>query len=112
MGYEVVRPYARKGSSVGGHYVRGYHRFTDRRGPRPRRRNMNFPGRRSASPAPILWVGALLAGGVMLFLVVFTLTHLTTPATTDPAPALHPTTSPALVTTPARSCYPFQPSCH
>ncbi|MGV9546194.1 hypothetical protein ACWDSF_33175 [Nocardia beijingensis] len=108
MGYEAVRGHSRRGR-VGGSYVKGSVRFTDRRAPqRPGRyRSPHFHGYRSASPTPIWWGLAALFGIPALLLVVLTLTHIGSPdrpADTTVAPS---TLAPAQPTAPPRSCFPF-----
>ncbi|WP_406278166.1 hypothetical protein OH799_09615 [Nocardia sp. NBC_00881] len=108
MGYEAVRRHSRRGR-VGGSYVKGSVRFTDRRAPqRPGRyRSPYFHGYRSASPMPILWGLGALGGGAILVLVVLTLTHMGSadrPADTAVVPS---TAAPAQSTAPPKSCFPF-----
>lgn len=87
-------------------------RFTDRRAPRPGRyRSPYFHGYRSASPTPILWALGALVGGVILLLVVLTLTHMGSadgPADTAVVPS---TVAPAQPPAPPQPCFPFQTSC-
>ncbi|WP_405164672.1 hypothetical protein OG203_06030 [Nocardia sp. NBC_01499] len=93
--------------------MRGSLRYTDRRAPqRPGRyRSPYFHGYRSASPMPILWALGALVGGVVLLLVVLTLTHMgSTDRSTDPA-VVPSTVAPAPPTTPPPQCFPFQASC-
>lgn len=92
--------------------MRGSVRFTDRRAPRPGRyRSPYFHGYRSASPMPILWGIGALVGGVVLVLVVLTLTHMS--STDRPAgTAVVPTTvTPAAPAVPPQPCFPFQTAC-
>ncbi|MEV6340979.1 hypothetical protein AB0M12_40445 [Nocardia vinacea] len=109
MGYEAIRPHSRRGR-IGGSNVRGSIRFTDRPARRPRSRSPYSPGYRSASPTPILWALGALLGGVVLLLVVLTLTHMGStdrPADTAVVPS---TVAPARPSAPLASCFPFQTS--
>lgn len=85
-------------------------RFTDR--PAPRRgggRSPYYPGSRSASVMPTLWaLGALLAG-VVLVLVVLTLTHMDTPDARTDAPVVPSTVVPAKPAAPPPACFPLAP---
>ncbi|MEU4837515.1 hypothetical protein [Nocardia testacea] len=85
-------------------------RFTDR--PAPRRgvgRSPYYPGSRSASVMPTLWaLGALLAG-VILVLVVLTLTHMDTPDERTDAPVVPSTVVPAQPAAPPPACFPLAP---
>lgn len=110
MGYEAVRPHSRRGR-IGGSYVRGSVRFTDRRAPRRGGGSPYVHGYRSASPMPILWALGALAGGVVLLLVVLTLTHMGSAdqsAATDVVPS---TVAPAQPIVPPQPCFPFEASC-
>lgn len=112
MGYESVRRHSRRGRSVGGHDVRGYGRFTDRHARRPGRyRSPYFHGYRSASPTPILWALGAVVGGVVLLLVVLTLTHLKSPDTPTDTAVVPSTAAPARPTTQPQPCYPLQGAC-
>ncbi|MEV6386884.1 hypothetical protein [Nocardia xishanensis] len=107
MGYEAVRPHSRRGR-IGGSYVRGSVRFTDRPAPRRgRNRSPYFHGYRSASPLPILWALGVLGAGVVLLLVVLTLTHMGSPAESADTPVVPSTVTPAQPTAPPKSCFPF-----
>ncbi|MFJ4653179.1 hypothetical protein ACIP5Y_18105 [Nocardia sp. NPDC088792] len=90
----------------------GYVRFTDRPAPRRGRyTSMYVHGYRSASPTPILWALGVIVGGVVLLLIVLTLTHLGStdkPSNTVVVPS---TAAPAQPTSPPQPCFPFQPSC-
>lgn len=109
MGYETVRGHSRRGR-IGGTTVRGSIRFTDRPARRPRSRSPYYPGYRSASPTPILWALAALFGGVILLLVVLTLTHLGSPDRAGDTAVVPATVAPAHTTAPPTSCFPFQTS--
>ncbi|MEV0032305.1 hypothetical protein [Nocardia sp. NPDC050793] len=87
--------------------MRGSVRFTDRRAPRPRSRSPYYPGYRSASPTPILWALGSLFGGVILLLVVLTLTHMGSTDSTGDTAVVPSTVAPAHSTAPAKSCFPF-----
>ncbi|MGV9668619.1 hypothetical protein ACWDUL_26620 [Nocardia niigatensis] len=90
----------------------GYGRFTDRRASRRGRyTSMYFHGYRSASPIPILWAFAVIAGGVALLLVVLTLTHMGSTARPADTTVITSTGGPAQPTTPPQPCFPFQTSC-
>ncbi|MEV6560483.1 hypothetical protein AB0M22_32515 [Nocardia sp. NPDC051756] len=111
MGYEAVRPHSRRGR-IGGSYVRGSVRFTDRRAPRPGRyRSPYFHGYRSASPMPILWGLGVLVGGVILVLVVLTLTHMSFTDRTADTAVVPTTVAPAPPAAPPQPCFPFQTVC-
>lgn len=108
MGYEAVRGHSRRGR-VGGSYVRGSVRFTDRRAPqRPGRyRSPYFHGYRSASSTPIWWGLAAFFGVPTLVLVVLVLTHIGSPDRPADNSVVPSTTAPAQPTAPPKSCFPF-----
>ncbi|WP_157129091.1 hypothetical protein [Nocardia amamiensis] len=109
MGYEAVRPHSRRGR-IGGSYVRGSVRFTDRRAPqRPGRyRSPYVHGYRSTSPTPIWWGLAALFGVPALVLVVLTLTHMGSPdRPADTTVVVPSTVAPAQPAAPPKSCFPF-----
>ncbi|MEU5764158.1 hypothetical protein [Nocardia sp. NPDC047648] len=109
MGYEAVRGHSRRGR-VGGSYVRGSVRFTDRGAPqRPGRyRSPYYHGYRSASPTPIWWGLAALFGVPALVLVVLTLTHMGSPGRPADTTVVVPSTlAPAQPPAPPKSCFPF-----
>ncbi|WP_159846624.1 hypothetical protein [Nocardia sp. CY41] len=108
MGYEAVRGHSRRGR-VGGSYVRGSVRFTDRRAPqRPGRyRSPYYHGYRSASPNPIWWGLAALFGIPALVLVVLTLTHMDSPYRPADATVVTSTLAPAQPPAPPKSRFPF-----
>ncbi|MBB5916641.1 hypothetical protein BJY24_005553 [Nocardia transvalensis] len=61
---------------------------------------------------PILWVGALVIGGVAILLVVLTLTHMKSPDQPAHGNIVAPSTAapaPARPTPVAPPCYPLQP---
>ncbi|MGV9840334.1 hypothetical protein ACWDUL_39905 [Nocardia niigatensis] len=90
----------------------GYGRFTDRRAPRRGRyTSLYVHGYRSASPIPILWAFAVIAGGVALLLIVLTLTHMGSAATPANTTVVTSTVAPAQPTTPPQPCFPFQTTC-
>ncbi|WP_405181043.1 hypothetical protein OG225_07675 [Nocardia sp. NBC_01377] len=101
MGYEAVRAHSRRGK-IGGSNVRGHSRVTDRRPPSRGHRSPYVHGYRSASPMVILWSLGGLAGGVVLLLVVLTLTHMGSYEPTETT-AVPSTAAPAQ----PQSCYPF-----
>ncbi|MEU0502032.1 hypothetical protein [Nocardia sp. NPDC005998] len=107
MGYEAVRPHSRRGR-IGGSYVRGSVRFTDRPARRPRSRSPYYPGYSSASPTPILWGLGVLLGGVVLLLVVLTLTHMVSPDRPADTAVVPSTVAPARTTAAPQTCFPFQ----
>ncbi|MEV6426358.1 hypothetical protein [Nocardia sp. NPDC051463] len=75
-----------------------------------RYRSPYFHGYHSASPTPILWGLGAVVGGVILLLVVLTLTHMGStdrPADTAVVPS---TDAPAQPTAPPQPCFPFQAS--
>ncbi|MFC7429892.1 hypothetical protein [Nocardia tengchongensis] len=103
MGYGVRR-HSPRGKTRGGYHYR--------RATRPGRyTSLYFHGYRSASPIPMLWAFAVIAGGVALLLVVLTLTHMGSAATPANTTVVTPTVAPAQPTTPPQLCFPFQASC-
>lgn len=90
----------------------GYGRFTDRRAPRRGRyTSLYVHGYRSASPIPILWAFGVIGGGVALLLVVLTLTHMGSAATSVDTTVVTSTVAPARPTAPPPPCFPVQTSC-
>ncbi|WP_280254760.1 hypothetical protein [Nocardia wallacei] len=117
MGFETPRAYGGRSHKIGGRSVGPTTRFTDRRraGRPGRYQSMHVHGIRSASPMPILWVGAAVLGGVAVLLAVLTVVLALTsgPPAADTRPAVTSTVAPAPVRqappiAPA-PCYPFQP---
>ncbi|MFE4457095.1 hypothetical protein ACFROC_07035 [Nocardia tengchongensis] len=72
---------------------------------------MYVHGYRSASPIPILWAFAVIAGGVVLLLVVLTLTHLGTTTAPADTTVVASTAVPTPPTIPSPPCFPFQMTC-
>ncbi|MBF6250273.1 hypothetical protein IU436_00330 [Nocardia farcinica] len=111
MGYEAVRAHSRRGR-IGGSYVKGSLRFRDRPAPRRgRNRSPHFHGHRSASPMPILWVLGVLVGGVLLLLVVLTLTHMGPADRPDETEVVPGPVAPAQQVAPPQPCFPFEANC-
>ncbi|WP_157184011.1 hypothetical protein [Nocardia takedensis] len=111
MGYEAVRAHSRKGK-IGGSYVRGSMRLQDRPASRRGRyRSAYVHGYRSASPMPILWVLGALFGGVVLLLLVLTVTHMGTADESTDGAVVPATVAPAPLAPPPQPCYPLQAAC-
>lgn len=112
MGYEAVRGHSRRGRSVGGSYVSAHGRFTDRGAPRRgSSRSIYFPGSRSASVMPTVWVLGGLVGGVILLLVVLTAANMDAPVEHTDVTSVPATVVPARPAAPPQPCFPFQGAC-
>ncbi|MFQ6329672.1 hypothetical protein ACLMAL_26535 [Nocardia sp. CWNU-33] len=75
-----------------------------------RYRSLNYHGVRSASPIPILWGLGAVVGGVMLLLVVLTLTHMGSTDRPADTAVVSSTVAPVQPTAPPQPCFPFQAS--
>lgn len=60
---------------------------------------------------PTLWVLGALLGGVILLLVVLTLTHMDAPVERTDTPAVPSTVVPVQPAAPPQPCFPFQAPC-